>query len=233
MESRKTINVGDHCGALFAHYPDKVHFIGSAFFFRHRGRVLAATADHCIASQSDRFHIVCAKGIFYLDIAKRDADLDLCIFMPQTFPEGITAELVQDTNTPGNVTLYAYEFSTTEVVPDGYHLNPASRIGNCVRVLDAEPTFGRAGQRMLELSFPALKGASGSAIIELRGSQMFIHGVLVANVQRHLLPAQIETVLDEKNGILEERKYFLPQAAAVNAVHLASLADAFSPEQAA
>jgi hypothetical protein len=51
---------------------------------------------------------------------------------------------------------------------------------------------------MLELSFPALKGASGSAVTELRGSQLIVHGILVANTEHHLLPAQIETVLDER-----------------------------------
>jgi hypothetical protein len=64
---------------------------------------------------------------------------------------------------------------------------------------------------MLELSFPALRGASGAPVVEIRGTALFAHGVIVANTEHHLLPAHIETVLDSKNQLLEERKYFLPQ----------------------
>ncbi len=225
MNHQVAVNIDEYCGALFAHYTDRVEFIGSAFFFLHGDRVVAATANHCIGRHDGKFHVVCAQGIFYLDISLRHEALDLCLLTPQSHPQNIHATLVREFATPGNTVLHAYEFSTTEVVKGGYHLSPATRIGNCVRVLNAESIFGAAGHRMLELSFPALKGASGSAVFELRNTQILIHGVLVANVQRHLLPAQIETVLDEENEILEERKYFLPQGAAVNAHHLAALAD--------
>lgn len=39
---------------------------------------------------------------------------------------------------------------------------------------------------------------------------------MVANAAYHLLPQQIESVLDEKNNLFEEIRYMLPQAVAVN-----------------
>lgn len=80
---------------------------------------------------------------------------------------------------------------------------------------------------MLELSFPAHKGASGAAVIELRPSAPthVIHGVVIANLEMHLLPAQIVTGLSDNNKMLEEHKYFLPQGAAVHVSHLANLVD--------
>ena len=39
---------------------------------------------------------------------------------------------------------------------------------------------------------------------------------MIANVSYHLLPSQIESVLDERNQLLEETKYMLPLGIAVN-----------------
>jgi hypothetical protein len=74
----------------------------------------------------------------------------------------------------------------------------------------------------LELSFPALRGASGAPTIynsdDMWGNaNTQIVGIIVANASEHLLPAQIESVLYENNEAYEEVRFMLPQAVAVNA----------------
>lgn len=73
----------------------------------------------------------------------------------------------------------------------------------------------------MELSFPALKGASGAPI--LSNDSFHLWGIIIANVDYHLLPAKVESVLDNKNDIYEETHYMLPQALAVNVMHVRQL----------
>jgi S1-C subfamily serine protease len=91
-------------------------------------------------------------------------------------------------------------------------MSPATRLGNVTRSM-AVDFLGAAGEDALELSFPALRGASGSPVLN---QQLEVIGLVVANASYHLLPAQIESVIDEKNKVTEEIKYMLPQALAVN-----------------
>ena len=200
----------------------QITFLGSAFFFTHAGRVFAATAAHCVPSIEGEYQVVAQDTPYVADVAVVDRALDLCVFIPRSHPQTISMVLNQAREVPSNLPLYAYEFSATQVVNGQFRMSPATRVGNCVRLIDQEQ-FGAGGRRMLELSFPALKGASGCPVVLLVGTKMIACGVIVANAQRHLLPAQVETILDEKNDLLEERKYFLPQALAVNAEHLVDL----------
>ena len=222
-----SIPIHIHCCPIFARQANRVYFAGSAFFFLHKKRVLVATADHVVKPYLNAsFEVATTAQAYSVEVLLRDPEYDLCILQPANYPVGISMTLSADRLKPRNVTLYAYEFSTTEIENNKYKLNPATRIGNCVRTIEMGSIYGSAGKDMLELSFPALKGASGSAVIEIENNLLIVHGVIVANSEHHLLPAHIETVLDEKNTILEERMYFLPQGVAVNSTHLLRLANA-------
>jgi V8-like Glu-specific endopeptidase len=78
----------------------------------------------------------------------------------------------------------------------------------------------------LDLSFPALKGSSGAPVINEKDGQVI--GLIVANVERHLLPAQVETI---DNGIepKEEVRYFLPTGKAISWKHLREFVQLKSP----
>lgn len=54
---------------------------------------------------------------------------------------------------------------------------------------------------VLDLSFPALKGSSGAPIIVEHDGM--VTGMIVANIERHLLPAQVERI-ETVDGIVEE-----------------------------
>lgn len=223
-------NIAEQSCALFARHPGRHYdFLGTAFFFRRAGRVLGATAAHCIAEpQPPELIMASAKGNeCRVSVIAIDPSVDLCLLRPEQDLPSMTMTLSKDPLVPGNISLQTYEYSATARSGKTWHVHPATRVGNCVRQLPSP--FGPGGEHMLELSFPALRGASGAPVIQNRtlgtNVRMVVRGVIVANMERHLLPAQIETVLTEDNALLEERKYFLPQAAAVNAVHLARIAD--------
>jgi hypothetical protein len=52
-------------------------------------------------------------------------------------------------------------------------------------------------------------------------------GMLVANVERHLVPAQVVRI-EEKNGSSEETRYYLPFGKAIDASDIASFLNAAS-----
>lgn len=220
--SGSSINIGGHSCGVFDRVGDQVRFLGSGFFFKHVDNIFGATAEHVIRASAGRIEFVSNSKPFPMEIARVSKDSDLCLLVPSEAPDGVHMTLSSDNAPANNLQLYNYEFSTTYVSEKAFVLNPATRIGNCVRLVQFSHK-GKMGEDMLELSFPAIKGASGSPVVELRHGQMIAHGIVVANSEHHLLPAHIETVLDEKNDVLEERKYFLPYAVAVNSRHLINL----------
>jgi hypothetical protein len=74
---------------------------------------------------------------------------------------------------------------------------------------------------MLVLSFAALRGASGAPVVS--NTDLHLWGIVTANRAYHLLPTQVETVLDEKNQLIEEVRFMLPQALAIHVKHLRSV----------
>ncbi|TWU51157.1 hypothetical protein Poly59_27470 [Rubripirellula reticaptiva] len=129
---------------------------------------------------------------------------------------------------PGRIQLH--EPPDTAAMPEGTTLtagprvefNPATRLGNVTRTFAHHDMFGRSGETMLELSFPALKGASGSPVMA-PGHEVW--GIVVANHSVDLLPSQVEEIFDE-SGKLEERTTFtLPQALAINVMHIRAFVD--------
>jgi len=219
--------IGDQSCALFARDAAKIlTFLGSGFFFKRSGRVLAATAAHCIPGSPASLRLIATSGEYEVSVIALDQAHDLCLLDPgKQCPPHVVTELSEEHTVQGNLNLYAYEYSTTEMRDGTWQIFPATRIGNCVRQPPMRHLFGAAGESMLELSFPAIRGASGAPVIEMRGESLIVRGIVIANAERHLLPAHIETVLSNRNDLLEERKYFLPQAVAVNSAHLCKLVD--------
>ena len=134
---------------------------------------------------------------------------------------------------PGNIALDAQivslEYGTTRSLGNEIHFSPATRLGNVTRTMNMKKEYGLAGDTILELSFPALRGASGSPVL-CPGRNYELWGIVIANVSYHLLPAQIENVLTEDSKMEEEIKFMLPQALAVNVKHLRSLIESL-PEK--
>lgn len=105
----------------------------------------------------------------------------------------------------------AYEFSSTKIETSNpgdkqVTFSPYTHKGNVMRhhlgeQPDCPPTPS------FDASFPALQGASGAPV--LRQSDLVVVGMLVANLERHLLPAQIVKIQAD-DDFREETHYFLP-----------------------
>ena len=120
-----------------------------------------------------------------------------------------------------NADVFCYEYSTTRIEAiktGGKHVSfePLAYKGNIMRYFDSEfpeiiktPSFNT--------SFPALQGASGAPVISAtKNKNFFIAGILVANQETHLLPAQLVEIIDGPE-YLEQTSYFLPMGKAINA----------------
>ena len=192
-------------------------FLGTGFFVGPDG--LLMTADHVVRDWPGGLAIVCMGDLrtaYEAEIVDSEPAYDLALLRIETYRPTVTLSLGFETPFHPNIQLLTFEYGTTTAAGGKIILNPATRLGHMTRFKDM-PMLGKAGENALELSFPALRGASGAPV--LRADTYQVWGVIVANVSYHLLPAQIESVLDEKNDIYEEMRYMLPQAAAVNIRH--------------
>ncbi len=123
-----------------------------------------------------------------------------------------------------NLDVLTVEFSgVKEHIPredgsEAMDLDPSFRKGHQVRTHRETLGFGSPTE-CVDLSYPALKGASGAPVIE-DGTGLVV-GMVVSNVERHLMPAQTETVYhSDGEQVSEDIRYFLPSGLAVRAMHL-------------
>ena len=154
-------------------------------------------------------------------ILERDPAHDLALLRAANFPNHRHFTPAFGKPITSNVQVLTFEYSRTTVSGGRIALSSSTRLGNVVSSPKKVEMLGDAGVDALELSFPALKGASGAPVIDCRNWDLW--GLIIANVSYELLPLQIETVLDQRNNILEEVKYMLPQAVAVNIKHLETM----------
>ncbi|MEQ1502911.1 MAG: serine protease [Myxococcota bacterium] len=152
-----------------------------------------------------------------------DKGHDVALLRVAGFKPGCTLSLCPEGPIHTNQLVACHEHSTTRRRGGTWAVSPASRLGNVTRVMPAEAYSGdfAADAIVLELSFPALRGASGAPVMYCGSHMAFsVVGMVIGNIDIHLLPAQIHTVLDEKNQEIVETKYLLPQGVAIHARHV-------------
>lgn len=198
-------------------------FLGTGVFCNDP--CVLATADHVIRDWKESFAISILGNLGKLydaHIILRNPESDLAILDVPEYTPPFSFPLAKG-EIGMNQIVFNFEYGTTQVIGNTIILGPATRLGNVTRIIDLSERYGLAGKDILELSFPALRGASGSPVINSLDYSLF--GIIIANVSYHLLPAQIESVLNEHNKAEEEIKYMLPQGLAVNVKHLRDLID--------
>lgn len=154
-------------------------------------------------------------------LVSKHPELDLALLQAPGWPARHFFTLANDTEINHTQLVCCLEYSQTLTVPGVITYDPAVRLGNVTQLKDLTGEYGKAGDSMLVLSFPALKGASGAPVFSHSDNHLW--GIVTANWSFELVPVQVETVLDEKGQLVEERKYLLPQALAIHVKHLRAI----------
>jgi hypothetical protein len=203
-------------------------FLGSACFVEEP--TLLLTADHVLGDWDGGFAISVRRtssgqhDVHVAEVVHRDTKRDLALLRVPSYEAPKPLQLAKAVPPP-TLPIVSLDYGTTRIEGSKTLINPATRVGYITRAVDVSSLYGMAGKEALELSFPALKGASGSPVLRL--DTFDIVGVIFSNVSYHLLPAQIEKVADPKNEITEETKFMMPQGIAVNFFHIADMLDEF------
>lgn len=188
---------------------------------------LLLTANHVVTGINGPLGIAPMEHLnrppFPLTLIGRDATHDLALLRITEYRP--PRPLVLDFDTfSDNTTLMSFEYGTTRVSAGHILLNPATRIGHMTRRLGPGDGLGPpADEDAIELSYPALRGASGAPVMinepmayPMQGKHSGgVVGVLVANVSYHLAPAQVEEVLNADNTSYGETRFMLPQGLAI------------------
>ena len=151
-----------------------------------------------------------------------DEEIDLAFLKVKDYDPPYSFPLAEDHDITINQLVCAFEYSTTEIAGRKINFTPANRMGNVTRARNLNDIYGKSGEEMLELSFPALKGASGAPVV-LNKTPFPLWGVVKSNVAREVMPAQIEKILDESGEITEETKFYLPQGLAIHVKHVRNM----------
>jgi hypothetical protein len=194
------------------------HFLGTGSFVQKDHLLL--TADHVIRDWSGRIAVVLLSDLstlFPASVVHRDQQHDIALLFVPGYKAPQPLSIVTEHNP--NQFVVCFEYGTTRVAGKNIRFSPATRIGNITRSIDVQDMLGPAGDDALELSFPALKGASGAPVLS-NDVAFALHGMVVSNVSYHLLPVQIESVIDNGAKTEEHISYMLPQALAVNSKHV-------------
>ena len=179
-----------------------------------------ATAFHCVAGASLGLCIADmtdGNSVTHVELVATDEVSDLAVLSVTGLDDREPLNLGTSRELGLGTEVKTLEYSDTRIEDGKPVLSPATRMGYASRWVRP----AGASLELMEMSFPALLGASGAPIIN--DWDGLVYGVLVANASYHLLPAQIETVLDERNEILEERRYMLPQGLAAPSDPLVAL----------
>lgn len=197
-------------------------FLGSGVFATESAFLV--TCDHVLEPWKGKYAVAIQElnRLFVAELLVRDEKHDLAALRVPEYRPPHCVPLEKDSEISLNKIVICYEYGTTVTAGKQIDFSPANRLGNVTRIRDLRDRFKSAGDHMLELSFPALKGASGAPVMDWR-PPFKLWGLVKANVGYELLPAQVESVVDTAGKLSEETKFYLPQALAVHVRHVRQL----------
>lgn len=205
--------------------------LGTGFFVRHGSGSVLITCNHVVEEAPGQLAIAILPDSNQLHVANvisGHPNVDLAVLEVPTYEpphQGLTLGL---TETHGNLLVVCHEHSQSRREGTRTILSASARVGNITRSLksfDLKLLGQKHGGQVeaLELSFPALRGASGAPVMSNDGYWRVL-GIVVANVSKELAPSRIETVFDEDGQVEEQtRIYNMPQGIAVRVDHLKAI----------
>jgi Trypsin-like peptidase domain len=186
---------------------------------------LLVTCEHVLQQWEGQFAGIIEDRpdqLFPLEVISRNVPCDLALLQLKEYVPDHSLPLANDDDIILNKHVMCFEYGTTITAGNHISFSPANRVGNVTRFRDLTDRFHQAGDHMLELSFPALMGASGSPVMELYPPYA-LWGIVKENVATELMPAQVERVVDDQGLVEEETKFLLPHALAIHVKHVRRL----------
>jgi len=201
-------------------------FLGTGSFVAHGKRRVLVTANHVVSDSEVELVIQIPPRtyrppglaawnieVFGARVVDRNPAADIALLeVAAYFPRDALA-LAKDSEINTFELVCCLEYSTTEEGEGGTILSPATRIGNVTRIFKNlnRPTIPtKAQESALEVSFPALAGASGAPIIPQ--NRLTLWGIILSNVDYQLIPVKISAE--------EDVMYMAPMGIAVHVKHL-------------
>ena len=197
-------------------------FLGTGVFVGKKA--ILVTCDHVLVEWEGQYGIAieAEEQLLQANVIIREPNTDLALLEVSDFCPPHTLPIEDDENLTLDDLVICFEYGTTVTAGQLIKFSPGNRLGNVTRFRDLRDLYGEAGNEMLELSFPALMGASGAPVMNWR-PPFKLWGIVKANVSNELLPAQIERVVDEVGQLQEETKFYLPEALAIHVKHVRHL----------
>jgi len=186
-------------------------FLGTGFFVGDES--VFVTAAHNVSS-NQKYSVLNTDILYNANIAHINTKCDVALLEIEGYHPKKRFSLVQEEVILSNEFIVCLEYGKTKQYGGNIEVMESTRIGNITRVFPEHELFGKRHNDLLELSFAALRGASGAPILSFDGFRVL--GMIIANHSYHLIPSQIEKYLNENGETIEETKFMMPQALAVH-----------------
>jgi hypothetical protein len=126
-----------------------------------------------------------------------------------------------------NADVCSFEHSGSGRTVNGQSMYTARfRKGHVVSDEDRSEYGYTTGCQVIEVSYPALKGASGAPVF-MEGD-LTVVGMMVENVDSELLPSQLLRTVDAEGNLIEEIRYTMPHGRAIGFRSLHALLDRYA-----
>ena len=195
-----------------------LQFLGTGLFTGREPHLL--TCDHVLRQWPGPVGIALTSrgnAIFLGTPLLRDEVRDLAILrVPGYVPQNVFPFFTGDY--PENFPVISLDYAGSATVGGELQILINTRHGGIIRRHRQFDRLGDVGARALELSFPALSGASGAPV--LAPSIFVALGLVRDNVTHVLNHTQLEPMFDQANNRVEHGEYPLPAALAIDASHL-------------
>src|SRR5262245_58510717 len=162
--------IGDAVRPLFtSNAGGELSFSGTGFFVEHDGKPILVTANHVALDEplwickdppmGKRFNL--GDIVTPTKRLRSNRATDVAVYDPLDFAPALTLQLCSD-SPPGNYLVGSFEYARLMIDPHRalFNLGQSTRVGNIVRHVSDDGFPGDS----LELSYPALKGASGAPV---------------------------------------------------------------------
>jgi hypothetical protein len=215
--------------------------LGTGFFVGQKNKPFIVTAKHVFEDnplrKEEKYGYVFKgeKSIQVYSIPKifGAEGNDVSVFEAAVFPEAVP--LAFSKKQPAlNDDVLCYEYSGTRIEKTQNSgtkviFEPLAHKGNIMRYFDSEYPEKHKTSSFI-VSFPALQGASGAPVLAgMDKKSFYVAGMIVANQERHLLPAQVVKIQDGEK-YMEETSYFLPLGKALNSSVIVPILQGLSVE---
>lgn len=194
-------------------------FLGTGFFTGRQPCLV--TCKHVLDLWEGNWAIIVTSmnnAMHTAELVTSDSDADIAVLRVDGYTPDNVLPLLTGSDYPDNMPVISLDYADSGKMGENFEISINTRHGGIIKKYQDFDRFGASGQSALELSYPALRGSSGSPI--LAPNVFVVLGVVRENVAHHLTASRLEPIYRSDGEHIAEANYEVPGALAIHSIHV-------------